>query len=413
MIEECYTYTIMPDFGNAAYGWVITPGEIRRGVGGNMADYTGWCGDHSISKQLEHDFAEWSLEFEKNVDVYGNAPDFDWENYHKRGLALARKLKSELGSEIRVRYVKPCEDPGSETNTCTEILLDFAPPKSVSVPLTLDGLPDSYRPKAKELEYIDASDGNESAVLCYFYALAGNTYSPGWILNRISDDIILKTEHVDIHGKESFTEYFTSEWHKTSSSYIRKLYELARDQNTGNLFVIEHSKQEVTDCGIGRQTQRIEIEANNNGLFKIISVITIAEPPIAPVISGSFPGIEDESIQYKFSYKPKSISIIAGYDYPCAYGEHGDGDVLTAYFSDIPHIIDIEAAFKKWADWYDTQKDVLTAFPWKEFNRQGIELAKRLYQAIKHTGFEVSYWQSCQEPGVDPFQKIPISDETL
>ena len=68
MIEECYTYTIMPDFGNAAYAWVRGPGEIRCGVGGNMADYTGWYGDHLISKLLESDLAEWALEFEKNVN---------------------------------------------------------------------------------------------------------------------------------------------------------------------------------------------------------------------------------------------------------------------------------------------------------------------------------------------------------
>ncbi len=27
MIDECYTYTIMPDFGNGAYGWMKRPDE--------------------------------------------------------------------------------------------------------------------------------------------------------------------------------------------------------------------------------------------------------------------------------------------------------------------------------------------------------------------------------------------------
>ena len=412
MIEECYTYTIMPDFGNAAYAWVRGPGEIRCGVGGNMADYTGWYGDHLISKLLESDLAEWALEFEKNVNVYGNDLCFDWESYHIRGLALARRLKAELGPEVKVRYVKPCEDPDSEINACTEVLLDFDPPKSATVPLELHELSYGYKPKEKELEFIDAAGNCKStAILCYFYALAGNTYSPGWILNRVSDDVIFKTASFCVQGKESFTDYFL-EWFESSDNHARKRYELGSNTGSGGLCVIEHTKHEITDYGIGRQTHRIDIEADLNGDFKVISIVAIDSLLSTMIGARLFPGISDDDIRYELSYEPKNVVFIAGYAYPCVYGENGDGELLTEYFGDIPNIIEIEAAFEKWAAWYNAQKEDLMVFPWDEFNRQGIALAKRLYQAIRHTGFEISYWKSCKEPGADPFKKLLITDES-
>ncbi|MEI7432508.1 MAG: hypothetical protein WCL27_18840, partial [Betaproteobacteria bacterium] len=135
MIEECYTYTIMPDYGNAAYAWVRKPGEIRCGVGGNMADASGWSGAHPISMQLEADFTSWAVEFESKVRQDPSDRLFDWRNFHDRGLALARRVKAELGPDIKVIYEKPCEDPSDAVEMRTEILADGSLKTLRTVPL--------------------------------------------------------------------------------------------------------------------------------------------------------------------------------------------------------------------------------------------------------------------------------------
>jgi len=305
MIEECYTYNIMPDHGTAPYGWVIRPGEIRRGIGGNMADASGWFGDHPISNQLESDFAEWIQDFERNVS-YLTEVDlvFDWENYHKRGFALARRLKAELGSEVRVRYIKPGEDPHRDIDTCSEIYLDFAPPKSATVPLELHELPYYYSPKEQELKYINAAGISKTqAILCYFLALAQNTCSLGFILNRVSDDVIFNTDHFCVQGKERFTDCF-QKWIESYDNHDLKCYELGKNPVDGNLCVIEHIKLDVNDAGIGKQVRRIDVEADLNGVFNVISILTI-DDSIKASGAGLFPGIEDEYIQYQLSYKLK------------------------------------------------------------------------------------------------------------
>ncbi len=118
-----FTYTIMPDYGNAAYAWVKKPGNIANNVGGNIADATGWLGEHSISTELESDFVTWSIEFESQVNNETKRT-FHWANFHDRGVALARRLKAELGPNVRVIYEKPMEDPDYATEEIREILPD-------------------------------------------------------------------------------------------------------------------------------------------------------------------------------------------------------------------------------------------------------------------------------------------------
>jgi hypothetical protein len=117
MDDGRYTYTIMPDYGCAPYGWA---------AGGNMADQYGWDGIHPISKELEADFTNWALDFEINVrpGIFSGDRRFDWRNFHDRGRALVRRLKAELGPEIRVIYKKPMEDPEHTVEESTEILTD-------------------------------------------------------------------------------------------------------------------------------------------------------------------------------------------------------------------------------------------------------------------------------------------------
>ena len=38
----------------------------------------------------------------------------DWDEFNERGIALARRLKEELGSSFGVQYVRAHNDPGKD-----------------------------------------------------------------------------------------------------------------------------------------------------------------------------------------------------------------------------------------------------------------------------------------------------------
>jgi hypothetical protein len=121
--DNMFTYTIMPDYGNAAYAWMKIPGEIANNVGQNIADATGWYGKHPISKELEADFILWAIEFEREVNEETEVI-FHWLDFHSRGIALTQRLKVELGADVRVIYEKPYEDHEYAIEERREILLD-------------------------------------------------------------------------------------------------------------------------------------------------------------------------------------------------------------------------------------------------------------------------------------------------
>jgi len=50
--------------------------------------------------------------------------DWDWLEFHARGLQLARWLKEEVGEKYRVVYYKPCEDPNHRIDEKREIQAD-------------------------------------------------------------------------------------------------------------------------------------------------------------------------------------------------------------------------------------------------------------------------------------------------
>ncbi|KAB2876393.1 MAG: hypothetical protein F9K36_02735 [Burkholderiaceae bacterium] len=112
----------MPDYGGA-YGWVNRDGADT--LGPNHADHSGWGGEHAITQGLHEDFVAWQTEFERapfNADQV--IESIDWVLFHQRGLALARRLKVELGDSAAVLYVKPIEDPNYLANQRVELALD-------------------------------------------------------------------------------------------------------------------------------------------------------------------------------------------------------------------------------------------------------------------------------------------------
>jgi len=116
-------YTVMPDFGHT-FAWHKPIGlHPAAGVGSNC---DGRIGEYSISEQLERDFSDWQSEFE-SAGWRRNKPDrfpLDWNDYHRRGLDLTRRLKVELGESVCVVYEKPFEDPEVDTDERREVLLN-------------------------------------------------------------------------------------------------------------------------------------------------------------------------------------------------------------------------------------------------------------------------------------------------
>lgn len=110
----------MPDYGGA-YGWVNREGTDV--LGPNHADTSGWGGDHSISEELQEAFAAWQTEFELATNEWeAGIALLDWPRFHERGMALARRLKAELGDAAQIYYEKPVEDPNQRVNERVEIL---------------------------------------------------------------------------------------------------------------------------------------------------------------------------------------------------------------------------------------------------------------------------------------------------
>lgn len=100
---------VMSDFGDAIF-W------DNEGV--NIGGPDG-CDDINISESLLNEFADWHLPFER-FD-FENNPDFNWDEYHKKGMELSRKLKKEVGEDVEIIYEKPFEDPNHHLNERTVI----------------------------------------------------------------------------------------------------------------------------------------------------------------------------------------------------------------------------------------------------------------------------------------------------
>jgi hypothetical protein len=121
LIPSIPTFTIMPDFVGA-YGWVSRREEGDHGVGSCHADDSGWYATPGISAPLQQSFAEWQAVFNRTRGDFTH--DFDWEEFHRRGLALAVLLKIELGNAARIVYEKPFEDPSCDADERREVRID-------------------------------------------------------------------------------------------------------------------------------------------------------------------------------------------------------------------------------------------------------------------------------------------------
>ena len=121
--ESKYLITVMPDYGMGPYAWQKPASDTSTLIGICVATAVdGFETDEgtTISSDLQAGFADWTAQFEQ----FAEKPEFDWPAFHREGLSLSRRLKQELGSNYRVSYHKPCEDPAREINEFTEIASD-------------------------------------------------------------------------------------------------------------------------------------------------------------------------------------------------------------------------------------------------------------------------------------------------
>jgi hypothetical protein len=117
--------TVMVDYGMSPFLWLIDAPD-QGGIGGIVGDGTGfddWC---PMSEGLWRKFADWTIAFTRTRFYSENfdTNDWDWLEFHARGIQLTRWLKEEVGEKYRVVYYKPCEDPNHRIDEKREILAD-------------------------------------------------------------------------------------------------------------------------------------------------------------------------------------------------------------------------------------------------------------------------------------------------
>ncbi len=133
---------VMPDHGGAVI-WVSR--HVReKGVGLECCHADAACGDHPLSSALLAGLVGWYGLLQAAEPLPDeDGLNLDWPAFHQQGLALARRLKSEVGPAIRVVYAKASEDPQCEYDGWCEILAGgecrhFLPPPHVPPHLPFD-----------------------------------------------------------------------------------------------------------------------------------------------------------------------------------------------------------------------------------------------------------------------------------
>lgn len=107
--------------------------------------------------------------------------------------------------------------------------------------------------------------------------------------------------------------------------------------------------------------------------------------------------------------RPKTITIMADYGFGYAWDEDGAGTGLAEYFPEIPEVAEIEAELKSWSSWFSSAEEFDPNFPWDAFYQKGVELARRLNQAIKHTKVPVFYCSPFEDPQRSKQEKFEIT----
>jgi len=115
--------TVMVDYGMAPFLWLVNEPD-QGGIGGNVCDGSGFDDLYPMSECLWRKFADWAIAFDR-TQFYSDdfdSNDWDWLEFHARGVHLTHWLKEEVGEKYRVIYYKPCEDPNHRIDEKREIM---------------------------------------------------------------------------------------------------------------------------------------------------------------------------------------------------------------------------------------------------------------------------------------------------
>lgn len=119
--DSPYYVKIMPDYGE--YFWYRLPFHLLyESLSPEwLIKADGLLLPADLRKQLQ----AWYLVFgAAPVSHPGFCADIDWEAFHARGIALARKLKAFLDDVAPVYYEKPMEDPNVHEDERVEVMAD-------------------------------------------------------------------------------------------------------------------------------------------------------------------------------------------------------------------------------------------------------------------------------------------------
>ena len=152
-------------------------------------------------------------------------------------------------------------------------------------------------PTTAEREYIDSSENPGVACLCYYYALAYNTYEARWILERCSPDVEYTSQSVfqTLRGIREYGEYLTRKIRilsKTASANQAR-FELGYSPH-GKPCIIGYQRQGEFSYGFGERLLWMDIDLDEQDRFKSICAITGVPPASAAKGTGIFPGIPNE-----------------------------------------------------------------------------------------------------------------------
>lgn len=118
------TFTVMADCGVGEFLWGKDSDDDSCLVGGNIYSL---MHEHyypaDISADLFIDMCHWARKYMQGEPRDWLLPwELDWEAFHQEGLALACRLKQEVGYSADIQYVRPWNDPARKSREATRIL---------------------------------------------------------------------------------------------------------------------------------------------------------------------------------------------------------------------------------------------------------------------------------------------------
>jgi hypothetical protein len=97
---------------------------------------------------------------------------------------------------------------------------------------------------------------------------------------------------------------------------------------------------------------------------------------------------------------PSEILVMADCGSAYLWDERGRKIELGAFYPNCKEAGELDKEMEEWRDWYsDAVTKPNEIFPWEEFNKIGMELAKRVYRLVKDKNISVYYAKAYEEGG--------------